>query len=127
MQGTQYGFRPGASAKEKLAGYIRVNCVKVRDGKGLEFSAYLRDLTAKLSKARVDAGEQDAAVVAQAVEPAGPSARCDYHLVSLYRGFPTWAAPGQGMPMRAMWNEVHLEMDWADYFGRINAVADRAG
>jgi len=29
--------------------------------------------------------------------------------------------------MRAMWNEVHLEMDWADYFGRINAVADRPG
>ena len=68
--------------------FSRDFCVKVRDGKGAEYAAFLRDVSVKLAKVRVDAGTMASYTVAQAVAPAGRSARCDYHLVSIYAGFP---------------------------------------
>lgn len=63
-------------------------CVKVRDGKGAEYAAYLRDVTVKLAQVRVDSGVYSAFVLTQAVAPAGRSARCVYHLVYRSLGFP---------------------------------------
>ena len=63
-------------------------CVKVRDGKAQEYAAFLRDVSAKLAKVRVESGVIASFVIAQAVAPAGRSARCDYHIVSTYNGFP---------------------------------------
>lgn len=68
--------------------YSRDYCVKVRDGKGAEFSAFLRDVTLKLGRARVESGSAASFVVAEAVAPAGRAARCDYHIVYGYIGFP---------------------------------------
>lgn len=68
--------------------YSRDFCVKVRDGKAQEFAAYLRDVTVKLAKVRVEAGAIASFTIAQAVVPAGRSARCDYHIVYNYVGFP---------------------------------------
>lgn len=68
--------------------YSRDACVKVRDGKWDEFSAFLRDVTIKLAKVRVDSGASSSFIVAQAIAPVGRSARCDYHLVTGYDGFP---------------------------------------
>jgi hypothetical protein len=70
--------------------YARVNCVKVRDGKGPEYTAYLRDVALKLTKVRMEAAgsTMTAYSIAQAVSPAGRSARCDYQLVTTYNAFP---------------------------------------
>jgi len=68
--------------------FSRDYCVKVRDDKPQEYAAFLRDVTAKLAKIRVEAGVADSFVIAQAVVPMGASARCDYHIVSIYEGFP---------------------------------------
>ena len=72
--------------------YTRVACVKVRDGKGAEYAAYLRDVSMKLQKVRVDAGTMNSYIVSQAVSPQGRTARCDYQLVSVFVGFPPEAA-----------------------------------
>ena len=63
-------------------------CVKVKEGKAQEYAAYLRDITAKLAKVRVDAGVIASYTIAQAVAPVGRAARCDYHIVAGYNGFP---------------------------------------
>jgi hypothetical protein len=68
--------------------YSRDLCVKVKEGKGLEYTAYLRDVTIKLAKVRLDEGVFSSFTIAQAVVPAGRSARCDYHFVTGYIGFP---------------------------------------
>jgi hypothetical protein len=74
-------------------GFSRDYCVKSKDGKGAEHAAFLRDVSSKLAKVRVDTGEYASYTVAQAVLPAGRSARCDYHIVIGYAGFPP-EAPG---------------------------------
>lgn len=63
--------------------------MKVKDGKGLGYSAYLKDTVTKLAQVRVDAGINSSFIIAQAVTPAGRSARCDYHLLYGFIGFPT--------------------------------------
>jgi len=70
--------------------YVRINCVKVRDGKGQEYAAYLRDVNVKLAKVRLEAAgsNMSAYTIAQAVAPTGRSARCDYQIVTSYTGFP---------------------------------------
>lgn len=68
--------------------YARDNCVKVRDGKGAEYRAYLENVVVKLAKFRVESGQIVSFTIAEAVSPVGRSARCDYHIVSTYSGFP---------------------------------------
>ena len=77
-----------ALAQQTAPYYSRLNCVKVRDGKGPEYAAYLRDVTAKLGKYRVDSGMVAAFSVSQAVFPAGRAAMCDYIIAYLSNGFP---------------------------------------
>ena len=82
-------FCPFASGQaQETPRFSRDYCVKVRDGKAQEYAAFLRDLTVKLAKVRVEAGAVASFTIAQAVAPSGRSARCDYHLVSTYNGFP---------------------------------------
>jgi hypothetical protein len=73
--------------------FARDYCVKVRDGKWQEYSAFLQNVTAKLAAVRVESGAYASYAIAQAVAPMGRSARCDYHLVTTYVGFPP-DAPG---------------------------------
>jgi hypothetical protein len=68
--------------------FLRVNCVKVRDGKGGEYTEYLRDTAMKLTKVSVDSGMYTAVIYTQAAYPAGRGARCDYQVVSISNGFP---------------------------------------
>ena len=67
-----------AIAQQPAPYYTRANCIKVRDGKGPEYAAYLRDVTTKLAKYRVDSGMAAAFTASQAVFPAGRAAMCDY-------------------------------------------------
>jgi len=77
-----------ALAQQTAPYYTRANCVKVRDGKGGEYAAYLRDVTAKLAKYRVDNGMVAGFTVSQAVFPAGQAAMCDYLISYGSNGFP---------------------------------------
>ena len=80
-----YGQSPEATP------YSRDNCIKVKEGKGAEYEAYLKEV-AKLYKVRVEDGSIQISVIAQAVSPQGRSARCDYHFYSIYPGFPPEAS-----------------------------------
>jgi len=68
--------------------YSRDVCVKVKEGRERDFSAYLQDVPVKLAKVRLDAGRIASYTIAEAVAPAGRAARCDYHIVTGYEGFP---------------------------------------
>ena len=68
--------------------FSRDYCVKVKDGKSAEYAQYLQDVTVKIAKVRVDEGLYLSYTIAQAVVPSGRAARCDYHLVTTYSGFP---------------------------------------
>ena len=68
--------------------FARDTCVKVKEGKAQEYTAYLQEVTVKLAKVRVDAGVIASYTIAQAVAPVGRAARCDYHIVAGYNGFP---------------------------------------
>src|ERR1039457_5653405 len=68
--------------------FARDTCVKVKEGKAQEYAAYLQQVTVKLAKVRVDAGVIASYTIAQAVAPVGRAARCDYHIVAGYNGFP---------------------------------------
>ena len=68
--------------------YVRDTCIKIKEGHEQEATAFLRDVTAKIAKVRFDAGIMASYTIAQAVEPVGRSARCDYHIVAGYNGFP---------------------------------------
>jgi hypothetical protein len=76
-----------ASAQEPQS-YIRDACVKVAPGKGAEYDAFTRDVTAKQMKARMADGHMVFWVIASASIPAGNAARCDFHIVTGYSGFP---------------------------------------
>jgi len=76
------------SQAQETPRFSRDFCVKVRDGKAAEYAAYLRDVTTKLAKVRVESGMYSSFVLAESVVPAGRSARCDYHIVYGSIGFP---------------------------------------
>lgn len=81
-----YSQTPAQSQEQPY--YVRDVCVKVKQGKWQEYRTFLRDIAAKLAKARVDAGSIASFTIAEAVAPSGRSARCDYHLVTGFNGFP---------------------------------------
>src|ERR1039458_10141747 len=75
--------------------HVRTICVKVAPGKTAEYEAYLRDISLKLLRARVDDGELLGADILRSVEPVGTSARCDYLAVWEYNGFQIGRASGR--------------------------------
>lgn len=68
--------------------YVRDLCVKVQPGKFSDYAAMLHDVTAKVTQVRADEGKLAWWLAERAVVPAGSTARCDFHLVSGYAGFP---------------------------------------
>jgi hypothetical protein len=78
-----------AAAAQDQPAYVRDNCVKVAPGKGAEYAAMLRDVTAKRMRVRIDEGQAAWWLALSSVVPAGMAARCDYHIVWGYTGFPS--------------------------------------
>src|SRR5664279_6375823 len=76
-----------AAAQDQPA-YVRDACVKVAPGKSAEYAAMLRDVTAKQMRVRIDDGHAAWWLALSSVVPAGAAARCDYHVVIGYAGFP---------------------------------------
>ncbi len=67
---------------------VRDYCVKVPQGKNLEFEAYAKEVAIPLNQARIDNGEATWFLVARGVMPVGSSAKCDYRVVYGYAGLP---------------------------------------
>jgi hypothetical protein len=86
---------PVAFSQQQQSTFVRDFCVKVRDGKENDFRGYLRDVSAKLAQVRVNDGRLQWWIAEEAVVPGGESARCDYHLVSGYNGFPSEPSTNQ--------------------------------
>jgi hypothetical protein len=103
-----------APAQEKPQ-YVRVQCVKIADGKYADFDAILPE-NRKLAKVRVDSGRSMLSLVARAVYPAGRSATCDYHFVEAYEGFPPEPSPEQ---MQADFKKSGIPMSQADYRAKL--------
>jgi hypothetical protein len=62
---------PGYGHPPPQNGYLRVLCVKAKEGKLAETRAFMLDSTAKLAKVRMDAGVYSSFAVAEAVAPSG--------------------------------------------------------
>jgi hypothetical protein len=101
--------------------YLRDTCVKVRDGKTQEFAAHLRDVAVKLAKVRVDSGLIATYTIAQAVAPVGRAARCDYHLVAGYNGFPP--EPAGPEQTAADMKKAGIAMSWEALVARRNELS----
>src|ERR1700676_1398761 len=85
-----------AAAQSQPQAYVRDTCLKAAPGKGLETSAYIRDVLTKTAQVRVDEGTAAWYLVLSAVVPAGSEARCDYRLVAGQQGFPPEARAVRG-------------------------------
>jgi hypothetical protein len=81
-----------AAAQNQPPGYVVDQCIKAAPGKGAEATAYIREVLTKTAQVRVDEGTAAWYLAISAVVPAGSDARCDYHLVTGYKGFPPEAS-----------------------------------
>lgn len=77
-----------AAAQNENPVYVVDQCVKANPGKGAEIAAYLGEVSVKVDRVRVDEGRLAWWLALSAVSPAGSEARCDFHMVSAYNGFP---------------------------------------
>jgi len=109
-----------AAAQDQPA-YVRDNCVKVAPAKGAEFAAMLRDVTAKRMRVRMDEGHAAWWLILNSVVPAGAAARCDYHIVIGYAGFPPEAATAE--QNTAELKKAGLNMTSADYTAKLNSLS----
>lgn len=98
------------------ASYNRDTCIKARPGKQAELRAYLNEITIKLGKYRVDSGAVTSFSILEAVVPVGRSARCDYHILHGYAGFPRESDAGA---------RLAEEMKKAGIAGSVQEVAAR--
>lgn len=96
--------------------YMRIQCVKIADGKFTEFDAILPE-SRKLAKVRVDSGRSTVSIVARAVYPAGRSAACDYHFVDGFVGFPP--EPSSPEQLRADFEKAGISMTPAEYRSKL--------
>ena len=110
-----------AAAAQDQPGFVRDSCVKVAPGKSAEFEAMLHDVTAKQMRVRIDEGHAAWWLALSAVVPAGTAARCDYHVVVGYAGFPPETpTPEQNT---AELKKAGLNMTSAEYAARRNSLS----
>ena len=108
-----------AAAQSQPQAYVVDTCVKAAPGKGLETSAYIREVLAKTAQVRVDEGTAAWYLALSAVVPAGSEARCDYRLVTGYKGFPPEASAERAAADR---KKAGITMTPAENAERANAV-----
>lgn len=99
------------------ATYVRDTCVKVKDGKQREYTKYINEVAVKLGKYRVDSGAVLGFAIHQAVAPQGTSAKCDYHFVYSYRGFPRESVTGAALEAEMKKAGVAMSSDAAADLG----------
>jgi hypothetical protein len=108
-----------AAAQDQPQAYVVDTCVKAVPGKGSETSDYIREVLVKTAQVRVDEGTAAWYLALSAVVPAGSEARCDYHLVTGYKGFPPEASAERAAADR---KKAGITMTPAEITARANAV-----
>jgi hypothetical protein len=108
-----------AVAQDQPQAFVVDTCVKAAPGKGVETSAYIRDVLAKTAKVRVDEGTAAWYLAISAVVPAGSEARCDYRLATGYKGFPPEASAERAAADR---KKAGITMTPEEVAARANAV-----
>jgi hypothetical protein len=109
-----------AAAQTQTPGYVVDLCVKANPGKAAELTALVHDVGAKYYRVRVDEGVQAWWIVAADVVPSGSAARCDYHVVSGYKGFPPEAATAE--QVTAGLKKAGVNMTAAEYAAKRDAA-----
>ena len=101
--------------------YIRDACVKAAPGKSAEVAAMLHDVTAKQMRVRIDEGHAAWWLALSAAVLAGAAARCDFHVVTGYVGFPPETpTPEQ---MTAELKKAGLNMTSAEYAAKRDSLS----
>jgi hypothetical protein len=101
-----------AAAQDQPA-YVRDTCVKVAPGKAAEAAAWLM-------RVRIDDGRVAWWLALSAVVPVGTSARCDYHSVIGYTGFPPEAPTAD--QTTADLKKAGLNMTSAEYSAKLSSL-----
>jgi len=82
-----------AAAQTETPAFVVDQCVKALPGKITELSSFLRNVSVKRARVRVDEGKAAWWLVVSPVAPAGAEARCDFRIVTGYRGAVPEPAP----------------------------------
>jgi hypothetical protein len=102
------------AAAQDQPGYVRDYCVKAAPGKGAEVAAMMHDVTAKVMRARIDEGHAVWGLVLNSVVPSGTAARCDFHVVYGYNGFPPEAPTAEQTTAELKKAGLHMTgAEWA--------------
>jgi hypothetical protein len=75
-------------AQQQPVYYQTLNCIKVKPGKGREWTQFERDTSMKVAQMRADAGEILTWSLLRSVMPAGQEARCSHMIATLSEGSP---------------------------------------
>jgi hypothetical protein len=117
---TSAGWLLVAAAQDQPS-FIGDLCVKAAPGKSAEVAALLHDVTAKQMRVRIDEGHAAWWLALSAVVPAGAAARCDYHLVAGYTGFPP--EPPSPERITAELKKAGLNMTSAEFAAKRDSMA----
>lgn len=105
---------------EEQPGFLQTYCVKVLPEKSSQFQSVLTD-GAKLTKARVEAGEMISATLLRAVIPSGETARCDYIVAYRYEGFPP--EPQTRQQAEALFQKANLQGTYSDLVAKRDSTS----
>jgi hypothetical protein len=108
-----------AAAQDKPT-YVVDACFKVAPGKGAEYAAMVTDVAAKMARVRVDEGRAAWWLSVSSVVPAGAAARCDYHSVTGYTGFPP--EPATAEQTAAVLKKAGINMTGEEYSAKVNSL-----
>ena len=109
------------AAAQDQPGFVRDYCVKAAPGKGAEVAAMMHDVTAKVMGVRIDEGHAAWGLVLSSVVPAGTAARCDFHVVYGYNGFPPEAPTAE--QTTAELKKAGLHMTGAEWAAKRDSVS----
>ena len=109
------------AAAQDQPGYVRDYCVKAAPGKGGELADMLREITPKVMRVRIDEGHAAWGLVLSSVVPAGAAARCDFHVVYGYNGFPPEVPTAE--QVTAELKKAGLHMTGADWTAKRDSLS----
>jgi hypothetical protein len=101
--------------------YARINFDKVHPGMAAEWL----DLESNGWKQLAEVAAKEHGTAWRAASLAMPGgADLPYNAMTI-DVFPSWAALGQGIPARAIWNKVHPNQDMSAHLDRLSTIRDR--
>ena len=119
-------FCAAAGAQQPSAGpYYLGQCIKVKPGKGREFTKYAEGPLHKLMQARVASGALSSWTLTRAVLPQGILNRCDYVVMSVYPGNPP--KPLGKDELNELLKKADVGMTADQYIDNRNEVSDLGG